>query len=209
MDSPDQLFQHFVELIHQRTGILIQPHQHHALHDALENLKRRFGITDPSELLCRLQQCTSTDPLYHALIDGITVDESYFYREPGQIDHLANKLLPELIRQRRQEQRKSLRIWSAGCSQGQGPNPLAIILYRLLPDFDHWNLNSCGSQNWMFHNIKDSLLPFYIHPYDAVCETYHCSQVFWLATPLVHAGQDGVALSDKLGESKSYEPDNF
>ena len=145
MNSADQLFQQFVELIHQRTGILIQTHQHHALQDALENLIDHFSIKTQPELLERLRLSNSQDPLYHALINGITVDESYFYREPGQIEFLASELLPELIKQRRQEQRKTLRIWSAGCSQGQELYTLAIILYRILPDFDQWNLHLLGT----------------------------------------------------------------
>ena len=60
-----------------------------------------------------------------------TTGESYFFRDPEQIDLLAAKLLPELIA-RRADQR-TLRIWSAGCASGEEAYSLAMLVDELAP----------------------------------------------------------------------------
>lgn len=52
--------------------------------------------------------------------------ETYFFREPRQLEVFVKRILPMLLEQRASE--KSLRIWSAGCSTGEEPYTLAMLL---------------------------------------------------------------------------------
>jgi len=79
------------------------------------------------------------------LIEKITVDESYFFRDEFQIEFLRNDFLPKLIEQKRRLGDKQIRIWSAGCSTGQEIYSLTILLHQLLPDYDRWNLHLIGT----------------------------------------------------------------
>ena len=65
--------------------------------------------------------------------------ETYFMREPQTLDALAEAALVPLIAARRGH-RQQLRIWSAACSSGEEPYSIAILLQRLLPDWQDWNL---------------------------------------------------------------------
>jgi chemotaxis protein methyltransferase CheR len=66
------------------------------------------------------------------LLDLLTVNETYFFRNPPQIKLFEERLLPEMISKRESERNKALRIWSAGCSTGEEPYSIAIsILDRL------------------------------------------------------------------------------
>jgi chemotaxis protein methyltransferase CheR len=59
------------------------------------------------------------------MIDIVTTNETYFYREKNQLDAFAEEILPELAE--RNAKKKRLRIWSAGCSTGEEPYTLAIL----------------------------------------------------------------------------------
>jgi len=68
------------------------------------------------------------------LAGELTVGETYFFREKHSFDILAEKVLPELLRAREGTGRH-LRIWSAGCCTGEEPYSIAILLDRVLPEW--------------------------------------------------------------------------
>jgi chemotaxis protein methyltransferase CheR len=61
----------------------------------------------------------------NAMVDIVTTNETYFYREKNQLDAFAEEILPELAL--RNARKKRIRIWSAGCSTGEEPYTLAIL----------------------------------------------------------------------------------
>lgn len=61
----------------------------------------------------------------NVMIDIVTTNETYFYREKNQLEAFAEEVLPELAE--RNAGKKRLRIWSAGCSTGEEPFTLAIL----------------------------------------------------------------------------------
>ena len=65
--------------------------------------------------------------------------ETYFFRERRAFEILEQSLLPGLIAARRKTE-KRLRFWSAGCSTGEEPYSLAILLDKLIPDLKDWNV---------------------------------------------------------------------
>jgi chemotaxis protein methyltransferase CheR len=69
--------------------------------------------------------------------------ETYFFRDHGQFDLLRLRLLPELIN--RGGEKKSLRLWSAGCASGEEAYSLAMLVDMLLPERDKWNILIIGS----------------------------------------------------------------
>jgi chemotaxis protein methyltransferase CheR len=66
------------------------------------------------------------------LIDVVTIQETHFFRNPPQIRALRQHVLPELIR-RSVALNRPLTIWSAGCSTGEEPYSLAMLVRELLP----------------------------------------------------------------------------
>jgi len=73
----------------------------------------------------------------------VTTSESYFFRDQGQFDLLAAKILPELIGRRANERR--LRIWSAGCAAGQETYSLAMLVDELAPQLAGWDVSILGT----------------------------------------------------------------
>jgi chemotaxis protein methyltransferase CheR len=79
-----------------------------------------------------------------ALAVQFTVGETYFHREIQSIQALQQHVLPELIRSR-QGQDQRLSIWSAGCCTGEEPYSIAMLLDRMIPDLDRWNIKIVGT----------------------------------------------------------------
>jgi chemotaxis protein methyltransferase CheR len=71
-----------------------------------------------------------------ALARHLTIGETYFFRHPQYFDLLAHRMIPRLIAARGQRERR-LKLWSAGCSTGEEPYSLAMLLDGL-PDMAGW-----------------------------------------------------------------------
>lgn len=73
------------------------------------------------------------------LLSLLTVGETYFFRYRSDREALVQQVMPELLRQRQAQ--RSLRIWSAGCSTGEEPYSLAILLLEHFPQLAHWRID--------------------------------------------------------------------
>jgi len=79
-----------------------------------------------------------------AVIDLLTTNETYFFREDFQLKTFTEEIIPELCEEKRRRGDRSLRIWSAGCSSGEEPYTVAMLLLER-PELSGWNLNVFGT----------------------------------------------------------------
>ena len=135
--SEDELML-FSDLIIERTGIRFDRRRNNALDRCVITAARRAGLGSIGDYYRILRQERTDSTLWDKLISDITVGETYFFRNPAHFDALRQHILPDLIDRYRNVRR--LRIWSAGCSSGEEPYSLAILLRELLPDVDKWNI---------------------------------------------------------------------
>lgn len=124
-------------LVRERSGLELKRLRRSDLERALLDAISASGA-DGLEELYGLMCAEPTSPALQALLDALVIGESHFFRSGPQFNALSARVLPELIAKRRDSRR--LRIWSAGCSAGQEPYSVAILLERLLPDIDDWQL---------------------------------------------------------------------
>lgn len=107
-------------------------------YDLLKNI-----ITDRQKFLAERE--------WKILASTITNGESFFFRDRGQLDLLANQILPEIIDSKREAQRRgelsflSLKLWSAGCSTGEEVYSLAMLISELIPDPAQWHIVIIGT----------------------------------------------------------------
>lgn len=78
------------------------------------------------------------------VIDLLTTNETYFFREDFQLKTFVEDILPELRRRKEAEGKKSLRIWSAGCSSGEEPYTIAMLLLDR-PWLRDWQVEVIGT----------------------------------------------------------------
>jgi chemotaxis protein methyltransferase CheR len=98
-----------------------------------------FGFDRVEEFIEELLSLSPTQNQIEILASHLTVGETYFFRERSAFEILEQSLLPVLIAARRKTE-KRLRFWSAGCSTGEEPYSLAILLDKLIPDLKDWNV---------------------------------------------------------------------
>ncbi len=142
---PPAVEEQICRLVRERTGIRILDHQLDTLRRTVAAGLNRFGHESAASHLDALRTAQATSPEYEHLLAGITVGERDFFRDQAQMDWLRVQWLPQLILRRRTENNLSLRIWSAGCSDGQELYSLAMLLSELLPDLERWNLHLLGT----------------------------------------------------------------
>jgi chemotaxis protein methyltransferase CheR len=137
------LIQAFIRLIAKQIGLEIRERDKTAL---IEKLSLRMKALKLDFTEAYYQLLNSSTPESHEewqnLAILLTNIESYFFRDKDQFNLLQNYILPELIQ--RKQNNKTIRVCSAGCSSGEEPYSIAILLKELLPDLEQWNLMILG-----------------------------------------------------------------
>lgn len=139
----EDLKQAFIRLIAKHTGLEIRERDKPALSEkiALRMKALKFNIPEIYYQLLNSSTPESRQE-WERLAILLTNIESYFFRDKDQFALLRDRILPELIQ--RKQDRKTIRICSAGCSSGEEPYSLAIMLKELLPELEEWNLTILG-----------------------------------------------------------------
>ena len=70
------------------------------------------------------------------LVDALMINESSFFRNTLIFDYIAEKILPSIISKKVKDNNETLRIWSAGCSRGEEPYSIAILINELFKNED-------------------------------------------------------------------------
>jgi chemotaxis protein methyltransferase CheR len=138
------LLQRFIRLIASQTGLQMREEGMDKLRHAIHNRMAQQRLLSPEAYYQLLAVDTATSRQeWQELILPLTIGESYFFRDSGQFSLLRHHILPELIERNRST--RSLRLWSAGCSTGEEPYSLAILVHELLPCQDDWNVVILGT----------------------------------------------------------------
>jgi chemotaxis protein methyltransferase CheR len=138
-------YQPLFALIQAHTGLRVHDSRFDEIARVVDDVLASMHLTDVNDLLLILNSTTFTDPLWQTFIQAITVGETYFYRDQGQMDALRTYILPQLIADRQKTGSKHLRLWSAGCASGEEPYSLVMLLHELLPDIQNWRITVLGT----------------------------------------------------------------
>jgi len=140
------------DLVYQKVGLKIDSSRFITVQKTLNNLMATTGIKSIDDLLATLGITPTSDDIWSALIDAITIGETYFFRNSDQFNALRNHILPQIITQRRESGFRHISIWSAGCATGEEPYSIAMLLRELLPDF----------QSWTYFILATDINPFFL-----------------------------------------------
>jgi len=109
-------------LLRERTGLVLSPTRLQSFERYLADDMRRRRTRNPERYLARL---AAEPQMFDDLVTAMTVGETYFFRDPRQLEVLKSELVPTLQRVRPHGHR--LRFWSAGCATGEEAYTLSII----------------------------------------------------------------------------------
>lgn len=136
---PNQLLDQLSAFVASQMGLHFQKGRQLDLLRGIRSAASEFGFSDVTECIEWLLSRPLKKHQIEVLASHLTVGETYFIREPKVFEALEKSILPELIRNR-WEQEKRIRIWSAASCSGEEPYSIAILLDRILPDIQSWNI---------------------------------------------------------------------
>jgi len=127
-DLTDKEFKLFQELIYKETGINMSDKKKKLVVARLSKRLRALNLQNFTQYYEFLNDSGNTDKEIVNLINRVTTNKTNFFREKHHFDFLFTELLPQLIVQGEKTGTRRLRIWSAGCSSGEEPYTLAMVL---------------------------------------------------------------------------------
>jgi chemotaxis protein methyltransferase CheR len=121
-------------LVYQECGMHFDDRRTHFLQDRLQRRLKECHL-DSFYSYYRLLISKEGKNELARLLENLTINETSFFRNKAQLDLFHKHVLDELIRRKQVQRDYSLRIWSAGCSTGQEPYTLAMLVADSLAYF--------------------------------------------------------------------------
>jgi chemotaxis protein methyltransferase CheR len=126
LELSEKEFKSFRDLIAERAGIYFEPGKQDLLRINLLQRMEDCGLSTFADYFQLLSSPAGTKEFDH-LLNLIIIPETYFFRDQAQFRALEHFVIPEILKNV-SEPGSSLRIWSAGCSTGEEPYTIALIV---------------------------------------------------------------------------------
>ncbi|MCW2608017.1 MAG: methyltransferase, CheR-type, partial [Frankiales bacterium] len=135
----DEQFARLRTLLARAAGLAFEPSRRDSLGYCVAERLRATGAPDVDAYLALVDEPVERQHL----LDEVTIQETHFFRNPPQVRALRQHVLPALLQAA--EGTRRLRIWSAGCSTGEEPYTIAMVLRELLPTTAGWDISVLGT----------------------------------------------------------------
>lgn len=132
------------DCIYAHCGIYFDENSKYILEKRLSTRLTKLNITSYYEYYYFLKYNRGKEQELLDIMDILTTNETYFFREQFQLKAFSDEVIPELIRNKASQGNRSLRIWSAGCSTGEEPYTIAMLL-STIQDLKGWNIEIIGT----------------------------------------------------------------
>jgi len=137
------------KFLKDRSGLDLSADKQYLVESRLMPLARKAGLPGLGELVAKLKN--GTEPLAAEVVEAMTTNETFFFRDKVPFDHLKATVLPELMKAR--ASRRALRIWCAASSTGQEPYSIAMCLKELGPMLAGWRVEIVATD--LSHGVLD------------------------------------------------------
>jgi len=124
------------KMLKERSGLDLSADKQYLVESRLIPLARKAGLPGLPELVQKLKG--GTEALTADVVEAMTTNETFFFRDKVPFDHLKATIMPELLQAR--AARRSLRIWCAASSTGQEPYSIAMCLKELGAALTGWRV---------------------------------------------------------------------
>jgi len=139
----DSEFQLFCDFFYRKTGIHFVQSKRFYVDRRLHERVRLSGYSSLSAYLSSLRR-DSDESEIQKLINDLTVNETYFFREKNQFDCLINSVLPDITNSMG-PQRRTIRIWIVPCSTGEEAYSIALYLLEYWPGIEKFDVEIVAS----------------------------------------------------------------
>ena len=126
------------KLLKERSGLDLSADKQYLVESRLVPLARKAGLAGITELAVKMK-AGGAEPLIAEVVEAMTTNETFFFRDKTPFDHLKDTMLPALLQAR--AARRTLRIWCAASSTGQEPYSIAMCLKGLGAATAGWKID--------------------------------------------------------------------
>jgi chemotaxis protein methyltransferase CheR len=127
-ESGDPAYRRLKDQLTASTGLSFEGERDQSLAESIRGRISALGLRDCAEYAGLLTDSGGSDAEMDVLIEQVTIGETYFFRDPEQFAAIRDIIIPDILDRNRFS--RSLRIWSAGCSNGAEAYSMAILLMR-------------------------------------------------------------------------------
>lgn len=127
-------------IIYDKAGLFFETKKIYFVKKRLEKRMREMNISDITEYINHLKFKDKYGKEVQQLLNLMTTNETYFFREDNQLNAFADHCLPEVLKRKREARDSRLRLWSAGCSSGEEAYTLGILLKEKITDMASWQV---------------------------------------------------------------------
>ena len=131
-------FKYVQDLVYQKSAIVLEDSKAYLVEARLQPIARRLGLASLGELVAQLR-AAPMNGLERIVVEAMTTNETYFFRDVHPFEALKKVILPELIKRR--VEARQLNIWCAAASSGQEPYTILMLLRENFPALGAWQIN--------------------------------------------------------------------
>jgi chemotaxis protein methyltransferase CheR len=135
-------YAYLAQMVRDHSAIVLNENNAYLVESRLTPLLHSEGVPDIDELAFRLRD-DRFGPLRRKVLDAMTTNETWFFRNLYPFDALRAVILPQIME--RAESDKTLSIWSAACSSGQELYSVAMLIRESFPSLLDWRLSLLGT----------------------------------------------------------------
>lgn len=140
----DEEFRLIRDFVYQHCGLHFTEDSKYLLEKRLGKRLQHHKMKNFKEYYYFLRYGKQKEEELNEVIDALTTNETYFFREEFQLRTFTQEILPEIRERKARNGEKKLRIWSAGCSTGEEPYTIAMLLLDI-PSFSDWQVDIIGT----------------------------------------------------------------
>jgi chemotaxis protein methyltransferase CheR len=133
-----QDFDYLRQHLRQRSGLVLSAEKQYLAESRLLPVARKHGLASLGELVERLKAATFAAPIGVEVVEAMTTNESFFFRDKIPFEHFRDTIMPALMAARAREKR--IRIWCTACATGQEPYSLAMGLKTIGSSLAGWKV---------------------------------------------------------------------
>ena len=125
------------KLLKERSGLVLSSDKQYLVESRLLPIARRIGLGGLGELVQKVK-APGAEALIVEVVEAMTTNESFFFRDKIPFDHFREAIMPSLVVARSGQKR--IRIWCAAASTGQEPYSLAMCLKEMAGQLAGWRI---------------------------------------------------------------------
>ena len=152
----DEEFPLLRDLIYNYSGLYFAEENRYLLERRLSSRLAHHQLSTFQDYYYFLKYDAGREQELSDIMDLLTTNETYFFRESFQLKAFTDEIIPELVKRKSINGDKTIRIWSAGCSTGEEPYTIAMLLMEK-PELYGWKIEIIGtdiSQRVLHHARK-------------------------------------------------------